>query len=212
MKTAKIIPIVLAVCGLFFWPLPVHANLITIQIEAVVDSVQDYGNYLEGQISPGDIITGFYTYESTTPDSSPLDPVVGHYYHYSPPAGVLLAVSGFEFRTDPASVVFEMLIINDNPSGHDIYAFGSFNNLPLSNGASVDRISWQLNDPSGSVFSSDALPTTAPVLEDWQSIYGLILDGQRGGYIINAHVTSAIPEPSTILLLGLGGLVLRKRN
>ncbi|MFZ0033483.1 MAG: hypothetical protein WAK60_00665 [Sedimentisphaerales bacterium] len=87
MKAGKLLLILLAVCGLFVWPLPTHATPITIQIEAVVDTVDDSGNYLEGQISPGDIITGFYTYESTTPDSSPLDLVQGNYWHYSPPPG-----------------------------------------------------------------------------------------------------------------------------
>jgi hypothetical protein len=211
MKAGKIIPIVLAVCGLVFWPLPAHATPITIQIEAVVDSVWDHGNYLKGRISPGDIITGYYTYESTTPDSSPLDPVVGRYYHNSPPAGISLTVSGFDFRTNPSSVAFDVRIVNDNPSGQDIYALNSFNNLPPSNGVTAEIITWQLNDPTGTVFSSDALPTTAPVLDDWQ-INHLQLLSWGTPYIVDAHVTSAIPEPSTILLLGLGGIMLRKRG
>ncbi|MFZ0034907.1 MAG: PEP-CTERM sorting domain-containing protein [Sedimentisphaerales bacterium] len=184
---------------------------VTIYIEAVVDTVEDSGNYLEGQINAGDIITGYYTYESTTPDSSPLDPVVGHYYHYSPPSGTSLTVSNFEFKTDPANVDFLVGIVNNNTSGQDIYWIDSYNNLDLSNGTSVDSITWQLNDPTGTVFSSDALPTTAPVLEDWQSNH-LRVHGERGGYFINAHVTSAIPEPATILLFSLGGLFLRKRG
>jgi hypothetical protein len=190
-------------------------TLITIEIEAVVDSVMDDGNYLEGKINPGDTITGFYIYESTTPDSSPLDTVVGHYYHYAPPAGILLTVGGFEFMTDPNNIKFEMLIVNDNPSGHDIYAFGSSNNLPLSNGVTVGDISFQLNDPTGSVFSSDALPTTAPVLDDWQENI-LNIGGGPGGhgqsFGILGHVTSAVPEPASIILLGLSGLLLRKQR
>jgi len=213
MKAGKIIPIVLAVCGLAFWPLPTNATLITIQIEAIVDSVDDSGNYLEGQINPGDIITGYYTYESTTLDSSPLDPVVGHYYHYSPPSGVSLTVGGFEFETDSANVDFLIAIANDVTSGglHDSYWIHSYNNLPLSNSVSVDEISWSLRDYSATALSSDALPTTAPVLDDWQ-INLLRLRGQRAGYIVDAHVTSAIPEPTTFLLLGLGSLLLRKRS
>jgi len=200
------------ICALSFWTLPAEAALITIQIEGVVDNVWDEGNYLEGKIKPGNIITGFYTYESTTPDSSPADPVVGHYYHHSPPAGISLTVGGFEFRTDPANVDFLVGIVNNNTSGNDIYWIHSYNNLDLSNGTSVDSISWQLNDPTGTVFSSDALPITSPVLENWESIYGLRLAGERYRYTIDATVTSAIPEPTTILFFGLGLLLLRKRT
>jgi hypothetical protein len=63
---------------------PVLAYPVTIYIEAVVDSVGDSGNYLEGKISPGDIITGYYTYESTTPDSNP-SVSLGRYEHHTPP-------------------------------------------------------------------------------------------------------------------------------
>ncbi len=211
MKAERIIKIVVVLCGLALWPLPVKASLITIEIEAIVDSVDDDYGYLEGKINPGDTITGFYIYESTTPDSSPDDPVVGHYYHYAPPAGISLTVGGFEFKTDPTNIDFLVGIVNDNPSGHDIYWIHSYNNLDLSNGTLVDSIYWQLNDLTGSVFSSDALPTTAPILDDWQRNH-LRLGGERGRYIVDATVTSAIPEPMSILLLGLGGLLLRKRR
>jgi hypothetical protein len=208
MKAGKIIPIVLAVCGLVFWPLPANATLITIQIEAVVDSVQDYGNYLEGQINPGDIITGYYIYESTTPDSNPsLD--VGDYEHYISPFGIFLSVSGFDFETDPTNVDFFVEVVNNYPSG-DYYLVGSSDNLSLSNGTLVDRISWQLDDYTGYALSSDALPTTPPALDDWQSNI-LNISGDRT-FGIWAHVTSAVPEPTTFLLLSLGSLLLRKRN
>jgi hypothetical protein len=202
--------IMIIICALYFCAQRAQATLITIQIEGVVDSVSDDYGYLEGKIKPGDIITGFYTYESTTPDSSPLDPIVGHYYHHSPPTGISLTISGFEFKTDPSNVLFEMLIVNNNISGHDIYALASFNNLALSNGTSVEDISWQLNDLTGTVFSSDALPTTAPVLDDWQTNI-LNISGSRT-FGIWGHVTSAVPEPVTLLLLGLGGLFLIKQR
>jgi hypothetical protein len=208
MKAGKFLLIVLAVCGLFFWPLPAKATLITIQIEAVVDSVDDSGNYLEGQINPGDIITGFYTYESTTPDSNPLA-TIGRYEHHVPPHGIFLSVEGFDFETDPANVDFLIEITNDYPPNDDYFLL-SHSNLPLSNGVLVDSISWWLYDPTGSALSTDALPVTAPLLNDWQGNH-LRLEGDRT-FLIDAHVTSAIPEPTTFLLLGLGGLLLRKRN
>jgi len=204
--------IITVVCLLSFCVAPAEATWVTIEITAEVDAVEDSGNYLEGQINPGDTITGSYIYESTTLDSSPLDPIVGHYWHYAVPAGISLSVNGFEFRTDPSNVEFLVGIVNDNASGDDIYWVDSYNNLPLSNGTLVDTIVWQLDDPTGTALSSDALPTTPPVLGDWQSMVGLRLDGERAGWGIDATVTSAIPEPSTILLLGMGALILCRRT
>ncbi len=189
---------------------PAQAALITIEIEAIVDSVDDKDNYLEGQISPGDTITGFYIYDTDTPDTSPYS-YIGHYQHYDAPAGISLSVGGFDFRTNPENIDFLVGIVNDGTSGDDGYWLVSYNNLPLSNGTLVDSIVWQLNDPTGSAISSAALPTSAPVLEDWQSIVGLRLEGDRA-FLVIAHVTSAIPEPVSILLLGLGSLFLRKKS
>ena len=89
-------------------PATVQAELITIGIEAVVDSVMDEANYLEGKIKAGDIITGFYTYDSSATR------LPGHRYEfYSAPSGVVLSVGGFDFKADPSSVYFEMGIGDD---------------------------------------------------------------------------------------------------
>jgi hypothetical protein len=214
MKRGTMLLIAAGVCLLAFQSQRADATLITISIEAEVDSVEDFGNYLEGRINPGDIITGTYTYESTTPDSNPSSSI-GHYWHYAGPAGISLEVEGFDFASDPSNVNFLVGIVDNGTSGglHDSYWLCSYSNVPLSNGASVDEITWALEDSTATALSSDALPTSAPVLEQWESIVGLRLEGQRGGYYVSATVTSAIPEPATIVLLALGGLVvLRRRN
>jgi len=197
-----------AFCALALSATGARAAVITIQIEAIVDTVWDDGNYLEGKIEPGDMITGFYVYESTTPDSSPLDPVQGNYWHYAPPAGIALTVGGFNFMTDPFNVAVHVAIRNDVPD--DIYVIGSSNNLPLSNGTVVQSIYWQVNDPTRSAFSSDALPTTTPVLSDWERNHLRMYADRMWG--VDAHVSSAIPEPTTILFLGLGAVLLKKRQ
>ena len=209
MKRGIILLVVVIICALYFSALPAQATLITIEIEATVDSVEDNGNYLEGQINPGDIITGTYTYESTTPDTNP-SPYVGDYEHFASPAGIFLSVGEFDFTTDPTNVDFLVEVVNNYPSG-DYYLVRSYNNLALSNGTLVDHISWQLDDSTATALSSIDLPTSPPILDDWQSIYGLRLHGERGGYIIDATVTSAVPEPATILFFAIGALLLRKR-
>jgi len=196
--------------GLILWPSSAEASLITIEIEAVVDSVSDERNYLEGKITVGDIITGFYSYDSSTPDTNP-SPTVGHYWHYGTPAGISLTVGGWNFQTDSANVEFLIGVGDDGPSGNDAYWLTSYENLALANGTLVDSIGWQLEDDTGGALSSDVLPLTGPLLGDWQSNH-LRLHGERGGYIIDAHVTSAIPEPGTMLLFGLAGVLLVGRN
>jgi hypothetical protein len=193
-----------------FFASKAQAELIIIQITATVDIVNDFGNYLEGKITVGSIITGSYTYESTTPDSNP-DSTVGDYWHHSLPCGILLTVGGFEFKTDPTNVNF-LASIGNNHSGRDVYLMRSYNNLPLSNGTLVDYISWQLDDYTETVFSSDTLPATAPILSQWQ-FNNLRID-RVGDYLIDAQVTNAIviPEPATLLLLGAGIMLLRKHS
>ena len=63
------------------------AELITIAIEAEVNEVSDLAGHLEGKISSGSLITGYYIYESTTGDSNPSS-VVGEYRYDSPPNGI----------------------------------------------------------------------------------------------------------------------------
>ena len=197
-------------CGVIFWPAPTRCALITIEIEAVVDSVWDASNYLEGKIRPADTMTGTYTCDSDTPDSA-TEEWLGKYEYSQAPYGMILEVGDFRFETAPEDVDFIIYVSNDrlSPKG-DIYNIVSKSNLPLSNGTPVESIWWQLNDNTASALSSDALPTTFPFLNDWEANV-LGIDAYRR-YGISAHVTSAIPEPCTIILLGLGGLVLRKRS
>ena len=205
--------VLLAAVAMVFCGLPVNGALIMIGIEAVVDDVQDPDNYLDGRINIGDLITGSYTYDTDTPDSSPL-PYGGRYEHFGYPYGISLSVGGLDFVTDPGNTNFLIEILNDYPD--DAYSVVSYNNLPLSTGISVNNISWGLDDYSGTALSSIELPRTAPVLPNWEGNYLSIGGGgDREGFTFSGHVTSAvvIPESTTILLLSLGGLVfVRKAN
>jgi hypothetical protein len=166
---------------------------IAIAIVAEVTGVYDPYNLLGGAINVGDKIKGKYIFDSTTPDSYPGYQFLGMYEHYSPPYGIELKCGGFVFKTDPNNVDFGIIIFNDFYYYYgDAYAPFSANNLDLPNGLKVDFIGWALSDPTGNALSSDALPTTAPVLSDW-SQNELFIDGHAPSsydpYSIEATVT-----------------------
>jgi hypothetical protein len=195
---------------------PIKAEIITIGLTGLVDYVDDPYNLLQGSVSVDNPITGYYTYESTTPDTNPSS-TVGDYWHYSAPAGVSLTVGGYTFKTDLSDVKFLMEVVN-NHSSMDNYLFGSYNNLSLSNGVPVMHVSWQLDDYSGTALSSTDLPTTAPVLADWQYDYLHLSGGYsepvKQEFLITGHVISVqlIPEPATLILLMTGGLLLNRKR
>jgi hypothetical protein len=190
-----------------------QAALIEIAIEAEITGVSDSGNLLEGNVNVGDIITGSYKYDSETPDSSPLDPVQGNYWHYSSPYGVSFNVGGFNFQSNPSDIDYFFFIRNNTSLGNDIYGFDSYSNSELSNGININLIGWVLKDYSGDALINDELPLTAPVLNNWIDENILVISGgveREETFGIGARVTSAVlvPEPASLLLLTTGYMYL----
>jgi hypothetical protein len=200
-------------CG--FLPAVSSGDLITIGLTGRVDVVGDPQNYFGGQIQINDMVTGTYTYDTSVLDSEPCDPSVGAYWHYNSPCGVSVFISGFNFGTDPNNVRFSVGTGDNYPGLGDIYSFSSRNNLPLPNGVPVESIIWQITDSTGLALSSDALPTTAPNLDDWDMDYGLNIKGppREAPFGIKVDVTSVklIPEPATLFLIALGIAIYRYR-
>lgn len=169
---------------------------ITIQITAVVRGIDDPGNLLGGAITGGSILSGQYTFNSTTVDSYPLDAARGLYIFNSAPYGISLSSGGLTFESDPANVNF-MIGVWNNFDFYDTYLVRSLNNRPLANGTLVNTIDWQLDDPTRTVLSSDALLTTPPDLSKWKSLVGLninvyVTEPQYNSIWIFADVTSAV--------------------
>ena len=185
-----------------------RATTIEIGLSAEVSYIDD-GGLLEGLLNIGDVVTGRYSYDSETPDTNPSN-TAGIYWHYEFPCGIVLSAGEYTFETDPGNIIFR-IGIGDGDDGHDTYSLISYSNLPLSNDVEVFSIWWQLNDYSQMALSSDALPLGPPILEDWEYDWGLRIElGPKGDTMVTADVTSVwlIPEPATVLLLGLGALAL----
>jgi hypothetical protein len=155
-----------------------HAADVTIAIQGPVVVVTDPAGVLGGTIQAGDIISGTYTYNTATPDANAL-PTVGDYWHTTSPYGLILTAGGHVFRTARTNVQFLVEIVNDHGTpASDHYLLRSYTNRPLANGAVVEHIAWQLDDPTLAALSSEALPVGAPVLTDWrQSTFGLTITG-----------------------------------
>jgi hypothetical protein len=198
--------LVLVVVVLALWTTSASAEIVKIGLNAEVTYVA-FSNWGDEEIYVGDIITGSFTYDTDASDSNPLS-TVGRYGYGTPPFGIYLHLDGIPFQTDPDNVAFWVRVFNDFPG--DIFYIISERNLPAS-GVPINSISWQIDDPSESVLSSTALPTTAPVLDQWSVGPLSVTSGPRDALILSARVTSValVPEPATVLLLGLGILGLR---
>lgn len=159
----------------------------SVEIRGSWSDVEDPENRLNNQISPGAEFIATYKFGSS-PDSNE-DPTVGDYEYRQAPYGIRVESEGLVFETDPQDVEFLIEAVNRE---EDAFVVRSYNNLPLSSGDTVDHISWQLDDPSGTAIWSDILP---PVLDltKWESDVGLTIEGNElsnGRYSLGGHVES----------------------
>ena len=191
-----------------------RAALVEVEIVGQVTYVDDRDEVLGGQIQANDTFVGSYSYDPFLADSNPLAGV-GDYEHLSSPFGITLNINGLVFASNPQEVDFLIELYNDYGST-DRYMIISTGNLPLD-GVEVSQIMWQLNDATCGALNSDDLLMTAPVLSDWQSNNFRITCGNNGatritGTIIEAYTGRVIPEPTTVILMGLGAVVLCRRR
>lgn len=156
------------------------AKDIIVAFTATIETVT--GPRAPNGVRPGKRITGRYTYNASTPDSNS-DPTVGDYQHNSKPYGIKVDLGDFVAKTDPNNVNFLVEVVNRTDT--DNYLLRSYNNV--STGPPVDHIAWQLDDPTTKALKNDSLPKKPPTLSEWQSIFGLTIEGED--FFIRAHVT-----------------------
>jgi hypothetical protein len=164
---------------------------VTINLTAVVDLVDNPNGVPVGNIAPGYVITGSYTYNPKSEDISPLREF-GAYPHNQQPYGIQLNMGSFSVETNPGNADFQIAISNDL-NGSDSYSVTSFSNVGTGDGpAEVQFISWGLSDPTGTALKKAALEKKAPVLSSWQ-FNQLSVEGPDGArFLIRAQVTQAV--------------------
>ncbi|MFC1844375.1 MopE-related protein, partial [Thermodesulfobacteriota bacterium] len=166
-----------------------------IYITSEIKFVTDPFDILGGFFSPGDLLWGHYTFETTTTDSAPGDINNGLYNYYaSPPSpyGIFLStIDGlYTFETDPDNEAFSIEIYDNDPINFvDRYEVFSGNNVTNIPDTSLSFIFWALEDKSQSNLDSDALPPNPPLLEMWNDFNGGPIFGWNS---LNSSETFAI--------------------
>jgi hypothetical protein len=176
------------------------AQLVTIELQGQVTSVNDPSFVLSGSINVGDPMTGHYTYDLSTPDVDPA-PDLGEYHQDTAPGGMVVTISGVNFRSNPLSPELVLVLANDNGAPPvDIYSVLSFNNLEVFPFVAVSSMEWQLVDIVAAALNSAALTAAAPQLSAWTfkalTISGLSPFGQFSVIIDITSASSSVAAPA----------------
>ena len=179
-----------------------RAGPITFQFTGTVTQVPV--DEVFGDIDFGQNISGSYTFESTSIDGDSGDPATGSYRAPSgDPYSFNVTVGGHSFSTN---FLLGIGVFNAAVDQYTVLAEDS---------GAAETFSIFLQNPTGTVFSNDSLPLSAPPLKafspslvafqmDVNTVDGEVqVDGT-----IDSLSSAAVPEPSTFTLLAAGCAVL----
>ena len=203
---------------------PASATIITVEVEGVVNSVSVGGRFaLDGSVDVGSIMTGSTTYDTETPDLGS-----GAYAVIS----ISMTIGNYIFTHDPMSPDPAFFHVYTVDPGYYVKSDGPrFDGTIYVDGSpkTFDDITWE--EPYGRVrlmdvltssyeyITSTELPNSFPDISvfdsrrEFRTGFGEPLSvSNRGTFIIEGDLTYLVPEPATLLLLGLGSLALLKRR
>ncbi len=220
MKIAYLIllAVVTCACGL------ANATIVEVRLEGIVtDANLGPGFSLDGSVVPGSPMSVFFRYDTLAPDDHPGDNNGGYDM-----LDITLTVGNYTFAADPTGLGSRLLV----GFGADYYSLVAGTADPLCDGTvfqdgvpmQFDEVDW--GKPVDVGFSlqgphlegaTDAipLPETFPPLSFFTAFRGMGVgideDAHTGIY---GEITSlvVVPEPGTVALLSLGGLVAFRRR
>lgn len=180
---------------------------ITFEFSGTIMGVGDASGLLDGSIVVGGAFWGSYTFESIMTDDLPADPHYGLYTSPVPPSSTMIVTVGNYAFAGPSN---RISVVNwDGPK--DSFIMGSHDFQ--SEGLLITDMVVALQDWEGTVLASDALPTAPPALAlmEW---HAMSIQGHAGSveFSLGGVISVLTPEPSSVALLGVGGLVFLARR
>jgi hypothetical protein len=176
--------VVCTLAALLAVPIAARAQDVTFRFSGTISEVYESPF---NDIAAGTPFSGTYTFSMGAVDENSFS-TVGDYWHRSAPYGITVRIGSRVFRSDASAPEF-LIEVADNHSNSDNYVLISYRNQP-TDGVDVGFIYWQLDDPTQSALSSPALLTTAPVLSQWQQIFGFNIEGPSSEYLLRGQITS----------------------
>ena len=183
---------------------PAMADYVIFAFEGEITSVEDDDNLLGGAVTVGSPFSGSYTFDSLTPDSDP-HPRRGLYWDaiieisgdiagipFSGPVGERNSI---EVQNDFASTTLDGYVVRP-----DVDLLGLDMDIIIA-----------LVDDTGAAFSTDHLPNSPPDLELFNTRHFALFDASESVPLrLYGNVTSLtlVPEPATLLMLGVAALML----
>jgi len=209
---------------------PALGYVVTVQVEGVVTEVQTWsGLELDSSVSVGSVMTGSFTYDSEAPDENLGEN--GLYWLNS----FSMSVGNYTFTRDPENaeyVYFHIMmpgfIVEPGQFRYEIRNF--FDSDPLFYGpcyldgqpTTLEDLDlptrgmgiYLEGDNDGTITSALPNENTFPDLSVFTIKRFEVSNDIGPSFGIGAEITSitVIPEPGTVLLLGLGGLALRRKG
>ncbi|MBN2270109.1 MAG: PEP-CTERM sorting domain-containing protein [Sedimentisphaerales bacterium] len=200
--------VIVSVTSLWLLVPSVEASVVSCEFTGSLTWVNSNNNPHFFELS--DTFRGVFSYERNTADSD-LDSGVGM-YELSGPSEVYLLIDAIQYGTDLTYPEFRMVTYNDRRvSGGviDQVGFQTYWPSPVTNALYMN-----FSDNTAAVLTDDRLPSVSAWLTPGLKNGSVSLFDENGQIAAGPiEITSAIPEPTTILLLGFGGVApLRKRR
>jgi hypothetical protein len=178
---------------------PARGSLVTWEFGGEITRVVDNQGFFGGAVDLGTPFFVRYTFESDTPDAEAGDPTRGVYAAVTELSGHIGTLP-FGIADGPGRIGVRL----QSPANAS-QAYGLSASAQIL-GAEAE-VYMTLRDTSATAFSTDALPILPLDLGAFDTSV-FTLDPTEKGIVAEGTVTSLVPEPTTLALLGLGALAL----